>query len=95
MMMEKYVRYKLIFHGLVQGVGFRYDLSVLANQANLTGWVMNRSDDTVEAEVQGNPEAIELVLETIAKMPPIEITRIDKTSLPLKPDEGSFRTIYY
>lgn len=93
--MSTKIRQHLIFHGLVQGVGFRYDMSVLANQYGITGWVLNRSDDTVEAEVQGSPEAIQQVLETLAKMPPIEITRIEKTSLPLKPDENSFRTLYY
>lgn len=93
--MANRIRQHLIFHGCVQGVGFRYDLSVLANQAGITGWVINRSDETVEAQLQGTPSAIKQVLEILAHMPPIEITAIEKNNLPLDPDEKSFRTIYY
>ena len=47
------VRYYVVFSGLVQGVGFRYSLIKLARQYNLTGWVRNRYDEKVEAQIQG------------------------------------------
>ena len=47
------VRYYVVFSGLVQGVGFRYSLIKLARQNNLTGWVRNRYDEKVEAQIQG------------------------------------------
>ena len=47
------VRKHMIFHGRVQGVGFRYTAKYLARSMNLTGWVKNEYDGTVVMEVQG------------------------------------------
>ncbi|MDO5416923.1 MAG: acylphosphatase [Lachnospiraceae bacterium] len=47
------IRKHIIFHGRVQGVGFRYFATYKARQLGLTGWVRNRYDGTVEMEVQG------------------------------------------
>ena len=38
------VRKHMIFHGRVQGVGFRYTAKYLARSMNLTGWVKNEYD---------------------------------------------------
>ena len=46
------VRLHLIFYGKVQGVGFRYRSTMLANELGLTGWVKNLEDGTVEMQVQ-------------------------------------------
>jgi len=46
------------FFGKVQGVGFRETLRAHASVLNLTGWVRNRKDGTVEAEVFGPAEKI-------------------------------------
>ena len=35
------IRKKLIFKGRVQKVGFRFEVLLLANKLNLTGWVKN------------------------------------------------------
>ena len=35
------VRKRIIFHGRVQGVGFRYTAKYLARSLRLTGWVKN------------------------------------------------------
>ena len=48
------VRKHMIFHGRVQGVGFRYTAKYLARSMNLTGWVKNEYDGTVVMEVQGS-----------------------------------------
>ena len=47
------VRKHIVFHGRVQGVGFRYTAKYLANSLNLVGWVQNEWDGTVTMEVQG------------------------------------------
>lgn len=52
----------LRIRGRVQGVGFRDALVVRAREAGAHGWVRNRADDTVEAFVQGAPEAVERVV---------------------------------
>ena len=63
MSMEK-VRIHYIFHGTVQGVGFRYKACYSAKNRGVTGWVRNCSDGTVEMEALdehswGNIERIE------------------------------------
>ena len=48
--------------GRVQGVGFRFHVERKARELGVTGWVRNRHDGTVEAVVQGLPEAVEAVI---------------------------------
>ena len=47
------IRKRIVFHGRVQGVGFRYTAKYLAQSLELTGWVRNDWDQTVTMEVQG------------------------------------------
>ena len=56
--MTDIVRKHIIFHGSVQGVGFRYYSEHKANQLRLTGWVKNLYNGDVEMEVQGAESAI-------------------------------------
>jgi acylphosphatase len=53
------VRRRIIVHGLVQGVGFRYSLARAAWSRGVAGWAGNRADGTVEAVLEGKPEAVE------------------------------------
>ena len=59
------VRYRIIFSGLVQGVGFRYFVSRTARQHGLTGFVQNLDDGRVQTEVQGHDEQIAEFLKTV------------------------------
>lgn len=52
----------LIIHGRVQGVWFRESMRQEALRLGVTGWVRNRMDGTVEAEVQGTPGAVEALV---------------------------------
>ena len=55
-------RYYIVFSGQVQGVGFRYTTSHLANNLQLTGWVRNMSNGNVEMEIQGDQVKIDKLL---------------------------------
>lgn len=46
-------RKHIIFHGCVQGVGFRWRARHAADLYGCTGWVHNEWDGTVRMEIQG------------------------------------------
>ena len=49
---------QILVSGRVQGVGFRISLQHEARKLGVSGWVRNRSDGTVEALLQGTPQAV-------------------------------------
>ena len=53
---------RLVIHGRVQGVFFRDSMRNEAHRLGVTGWVRNNSDGTVEAVVQGEPDAVDAVM---------------------------------
>ena len=56
------IRRRLIVHGRVQGVGFRWAIARAAESRGVSGWAANRADGTVEAVLEGEPEAVESVV---------------------------------
>jgi len=63
-------RVHVIVRGDVQGVGYRYTLRMVAQDAGAAGWVRNRRDGTVEAEIEGTAEQVDEVLAWMAEGPP-------------------------
>jgi acylphosphatase len=61
-MSETVTTKRLVIHGRVQGVYFRDSMRQLARRHGVTGWVRNRSDGSVEAIVQGKPDAVEKII---------------------------------
>jgi len=55
--------------GRVQGVGFRYSMQSEAAHLNLTNWVRNRRDGSVEALVQGDEAAVARLTEWARRGP--------------------------
>jgi acylphosphatase len=53
---------RLVVTGLVQGVGYRYGMVAAARRFEVTGWVRNRRDGSVEAMVAGSAEAVAAVI---------------------------------
>lgn len=85
----------LIISGRVQGVGFRYFTYRNAQKFQLTGWVQNLNDGTVETVLQGSSENIEQMLERLREGPPSarvhDIKEIDGNAGNNQYDEFSIR----
>lgn len=75
----------MVIRGRVQGVGYRYSMRARADELGATGWVRNRRDRTVEAEVEGTGEQVEKMLAWAAEGPPmasvdgVSVTDVDPT----------------
>ena len=66
------VRKRVRAHGRVQGVFFR-DAT-----RRVSGWAANRSDGTVEAVFEGEPDAVDAMLEFIRSGPGhAEVAKVD------------------
>lgn len=72
-------RVRVVIRGLVQGVGYRYSMRQVAREAGVAGWVRNRRDGTVEAEVEGTDEQVAELLSWAAEGPPMG--RVDGVSV--------------
>jgi acylphosphatase len=70
---------KLRITGRVQGVGFRDALCGEAQARGLAGWVRNRTDDSVEALVQGPPERVAELIAWARRGPPA--SRVDEVQV--------------
>jgi acylphosphatase len=76
-------RVRVVVHGRVQGVWFRQSTVEVAERHGATGWVRNRHDGGVEAEVQGPPDAVDPVLAHCRTGPPrAVVTGVDVTEVP-------------
>ncbi len=82
------VRKHIVFHGQVQGVGFRYTAKHLAGSLGLTGWVRNEMDGTVAMEVQGREPMIYKLMEGLNRNSFIRIDWIDTKDAPLEEERA-------
>jgi acylphosphatase len=57
------IRRRVVVHGHVQGVFFRDSVRRLAEQHRVSGWIANRWDGAVEAVFEGEPDAVERLVE--------------------------------
>jgi acylphosphatase len=53
---------RLVIHGRVQGVFFRDSMRREAYKLEVSGWVRNRGDGTVEAVVQGDAANVKAIV---------------------------------
>jgi acylphosphatase len=72
------IRRRLIVHGRVQGVGFRWAIARAAESRGVSGWAVNRADGTVEAVLEGEPDAVESVVRLSKEGPRgAQVDRVD------------------
>ena len=79
------VRIHYIFHGTVQGVGFRYFTVMTAGKLGLGGWVRNCYDGSVEVEAQGERGKVARLISALKQGPRYaDVERVDVTEIPLQ-----------
>lgn len=88
------VRRRYRFSGAVQGVGFRFEAMMAAEQLHLTGWARNKSDGTVVVEIEGGASHIDEFLRYMQSVPRFRITDIEVKELPLSGTETTFSAMY-
>lgn len=67
--MTAFVASHMTITGRVQGVMYRASMVAEAERLDLTGWVRNRIDGSVEAFAQGDPERVHALAEWARRGP--------------------------
>ena len=81
-------RYQIIFSGIVQGVGFRYEAWLIAEKLKLTGFAENLSNGDVCVEIQGPKNRIFHFIHCMESIKRIHIEQKKIHELPLKAETG-------
>jgi acylphosphatase len=77
-MTDDIVRRRIVVHGRVQGVFFRDRTRHYAERHSVAGWVRNREDGTVEAMLEGQPGAVQAVIDFCSEGPSrAEVRHVD------------------
>jgi acylphosphatase len=83
---------RILVHGRVQGVGFRFFVQHMANRFNLTGDVRNTPESTVEITVEGDARQIARFLREVEKGPSLaRVERVDVWDVEPTGGYGSFQ----
>ena len=90
--MDEIIRQRIRFHGIVQGVGFRYRARHAASAAGATGWVRNDVGGTVSMEIQGTQAQIDRVIAMIERGSYVRVDFMEVKRIPLEADERGFVT---
>jgi acylphosphatase len=73
--MEQKLLYKISVTGLVQGVGFRWNVANEARIRGVTGFVKNLSDGNVYIEAEGSEEQLDAFVEWCKMGPGFSIVK--------------------
>lgn len=84
----------IIFKGSVQGVGFRFTAHRMAGRHQLTGYVRNLSDGTVEMLAQGSPQDIDDCIADIQRSLPGHVRDMDIQEVAPNPRYTDFRITF-
>ncbi len=80
------IRSRVLIHGYVQGVFFRDSIRQRARELGVAGWVRNCPDGTVQAVLEGPPDAVHEILQVAKTGPPqASVHRVEVTE---EPPEG-------
>ena len=84
----------IIFTGRVQGVGFRFTALDIANRCNLTGFVRNLPDGTVEMLAQGSANDINDCIQRIKEAFAGYIREVKIEEIPVNPQYKDFKITF-
>jgi acylphosphatase len=87
--MTEFARAHVIINGRVQGVFFRMETLKEAKKLNISGWVKNRQDGSVEAVFEGKKTLIDSMIEWCRQGPPA--SRVDSVNINWEPYAGEFK----
>jgi acylphosphatase len=62
--------FRAVVRGQVQGVGYRWFAQRIASRLELSGWVANRADSSVEVVAEGPESDLTALLEALRDGPP-------------------------
>ncbi len=85
---EGWARMHATVHGMVQGVGFRAFVQREAARLNVTGWVANRPDGTVEVVAEGRREALDRLAHALRQGP--RLAEVEDVRLAYSDAAGEF-----
>ena len=85
-------RYRLIFAGRVQNVGFRLEVSEMAKRLGLTGFCENLDNGSVMVEVQGQYDKIKFLVAFMKSLKRIVVKHVAVKRLPLDFAEIGFES---
>jgi acylphosphatase len=92
--MHRIIQSRVIFSGTVQGVGFRLTVQRHAVQFNLTGWVKNLPDGSVEVIVEGPREKVESLCRRVEETFKGYIRGKEVQSAPARGEFKTFQIVY-
>lgn len=81
------IRMRYRFTGIVQNVGFRVEVWKRAKELELSGYVVNNDDGSVTSEIEGPREKIEYLVDSMKKIPRINIQSIQQEQIQIKNDK--------
>ncbi|RBW70764.1 acylphosphatase [Bacillus taeanensis] len=89
------IRWHIIIHGRVQGVGFRAFTQQHAKMHNIKGSVQNKLNGTVEIDAQGKKKDMRSFISAIKKGTPFaKVTDIEIAEIGTLKNDQSFNIVY-
>ena len=85
---EDFARLHAIISGFVQRVGFRQFAILRARHLGLVGWVMNRTDGTVELVAEGERKDLEALIAHLKRGP--TYAQVKQVRVEWRDPEGNF-----
>ena len=84
-------RLRITVTGMVQGVGYRWWTRAEAQRLGVSGWVKNRLDGRVEAEAEGDAQAVAALVDWMRGGPPSATVTALETAEVAPTGETGFR----